>query len=323
MTRVAPSSSSPRSSRNSSRGGTLLLSPGARAIVQAALREDVSVAELGEMATVDPVFALRVLSVANSAAYSLSRQVSTVQHAASLLGVRGLRNVALGMLVADLVPAAEGATCFLSNCLRRAIAARELAQASGLSSPEDAFFAGLLLEVGLLQQACDDFDSALEVARAPGRHRTVRERAAGFVPHPLMGAQLARELSLPETMVLAIAHHHAPARPEEALAAVCWAAEYVASVLEAGHELRNLRAAEAAADRIGVGADAVHALIARIPTEVGELSRAFDCAAGPASDGRHVNRSADEDLFELHSQYEELIRVVERLLDERDKKTTI
>lgn len=312
--------SRPQPSRvQSVRSTPLIMSPGARSIVQAALRDDVSVMELAEMAAVDPAFALRVLAVANSSAYGLSRKVATVEHAAALLGIRGLRNIALGMLVADLVPAAEGAACFLSNCLRRAVAAREIAVVSGLASPDDGFFAGLLLEVGLLHQACDHFDLAVQVARAPGRHRPLRERAYGLLPHPQLGQSLARELSLPETMAQAIVCHHDVNRPQDALSAVCWASEFVASVLETGHEAHTLHRAEAALDSLALGVEIVHSLVERVPSEVAELSRALDCAAGAEHEGGKIRRGIEDDLSDLDAQCEQMAQILESVLGERDQ----
>lgn len=299
----------------------MMMSPGARRIVQEALREDVSVAELAEMAGADPAFALRVLSVANSAAYSRSREVSNVQQACSLMGIRGLRNIALGMLVADLVPAAEGAASLLSNCLRRALAARTLAKISGLVQREDGFFAGLLLEIGLLQQACENFDECLDVSRSPGRYRVIRERAAGLSPHPILGASLAGELSLPESLVAAIRDHHDPSKPAEPLAAICWAAEMVASVLEAGDENQSMRLAEAAAAQLGVGSEDLATLLEEMPAEVNELAQALECPAGAPQSERTVRRPAERDLGDMHRQYAESMALLENVLDERDRLT--
>jgi len=303
----------------SPRDAALIMSPGARHIVQAALREEITVAELADRAAADPAFAIRVLSVANSVAYSPSRTVNNVHHACTLLGVRGLRNIALSMVVADLVPAAEGADALLSNCLRRAVAARELAALSGLVHKEDGFFAGLFLEVGLLHQACDEFDACTAVARAPARYRNVHERAFGLSPHPVMGASLARELGLPDDMGQAIFDHHRTQKPEAALSAVCWAAEHVAAALEAGERTRNLRWAEKAATSLGVKGDDLHALLERIPGEVQELCLALECGPRPLSSRRGLPQTPEDPLAEMHVQYDELVRVIEQLLDERDE----
>lgn len=295
-----------------------LISGGAHRIVQTALRPDVSVLELAEMAACDPAFALRILSVANSAAYARGHEIQSVHHACSLLGLRGLRNVALGMLVTDLVPAAEGAGTLFSNCLRRAIVARELARHSALVSPEEGFFTGLLLEVGLLQQACDEFEDALIAARAPGRYRVIQERAVGLAPHPERGAELARELALPESMVSAIRLHHSPLPPTEPLALLAWVSEFAASALEGAHERRSLQLAESAAFRVGVGPQVFAELLARVPDEVTELSAVFESPAGLPNVERRGPASVEDELDTIASQYEDLVRVVERLLGERE-----
>ncbi len=303
--------------RRDERSTLLVLSRGAREIIVEALRDDVSIQELAALASSDPAFAARVLSLANSALYSVTRNVTNVSTAATLLGVRGLRSAALGMLIADMIPQAEGANDLLHNCLRRALAARTLAQASGLVARDDAFFTGLLLELGLLHQACDEFEVAVACARSPARFRMVRERALGLSPHPVRGAAIARELSLPDTMVTAIGSHHASETPSEPLAQVCWAAEMVAGVLETGNELRALRFAEAACTQIGVRNLDVSELCASLGQETLDLADAVHPGGGPAS-RRVLGRPPMNDASALILEYEEAMRLVENLLDERD-----
>lgn len=306
------------SARRDERSALLVLSRGAREIIVEALRDDVSVQELAALATGDPAFAARVLSLANSALYSTARNVGSVSTAATLLGVRGLRSAALGMLIADMVPQAEGASELLHNCLRRALAARTLARVSALVSPDDAFFAGLFLELGLLHQACDEFELAVACARSPARFRMVRERALGLSPHPTRGAAIARELSLPDAMVLAIDHHHAPEMPGEPLARVCWAAEMVAGVLETGDESRSLRFAEAACAQIGIRSLDVSELCSKLEQETMDLADSVHPGSGPAS-RRGLGRPSVTEASSLMLEYEESMRLVEALLDERDE----
>lgn len=328
---TAPSSSSHRSVKKAagrsapdpkipeSRGSsTLLVSPGAQRIVQSALHADVSVAELADLAASDPAFAARILSVSNSAAYTRLRNVTNIQQACALLGIRGMRNIALGMLVADLIPAAEGASTLLSACLRRAVLARGLAEQSGLVQKEDGFFTGLLLEIGLLQQACDYFEECLEVCRSPGRHRVARERAEGLEPHNTKGAALARELALPESIERAILEHHEPRKPEDPLCAVCWVAEWCASVFEAGDESQTRVLAESAAAQIGISGEQLQRIFETTAAEVSELALALECPAGPTSH-RGILRPAERDLAEMHRQYDQLVQVLVRVMDDRDR----
>lgn len=156
-------------------------------VLQAALREDVTLAELGGLARGEPTFAGRVLHWVNSAAFQRSRTVLDIDQATSILGVRGLRNVALGMVVAGLIPPEPRAQVLLVNGLRRALAARFVADHALHAQKDAAFTTGLFLEAGLLEHAHDQLDRVVSLAETPAMHRLVRERAEGLVPHPRSG----------------------------------------------------------------------------------------------------------------------------------------
>src|SRR5262245_55125059 len=76
-------------------------------IVQAAVRPSITVPELVALCQNDPTFVARLLSHCNSATLGLNRRVTGVQHAVSLLGVRGVRNLALATCVTEMAPIGE------------------------------------------------------------------------------------------------------------------------------------------------------------------------------------------------------------------------
>ena len=141
-------------------------------IVRASLREDTSVAALAKYASADPAFALRILSLVNSAAFGTARRVKDVNHAASLLGVRGLRNIGLGLALTDVAPRGERGAAMLSACLLRAAACRLLTEVTKSGNPDDAFTTGLFLDVGLLCMARQDIGTASQILAMPSRSRT-------------------------------------------------------------------------------------------------------------------------------------------------------
>src|SRR5215510_5113697 len=100
-------------------------------IVQEALNEDVDFNTLAQLAASDPGFAARVVATVNSGAFGLARQVSNIAQACKLIGVRGLRNLALSLVVSDMVPVGPDANVLLANSLRRAVAARLIGEALG------------------------------------------------------------------------------------------------------------------------------------------------------------------------------------------------
>ena len=177
-------------------------------IVREAVRDGISVADLARLAAADPVFALRVLSVANSAAYGRGQPVAEIQQAASLLGIRGLRNVALGLLVTDLVPPGPVGEVLLGQSIRRALACRAIAGLLGDRDADGYFTAGLLLESGLLIQAEQGLEHVEAIIRLPSEFRVTMEQAAGSIAHPERGAELASGYHLPEETIEAIRRHH-------------------------------------------------------------------------------------------------------------------
>ena len=84
-------------------------------IVHAAVKPDVSVNELAKLAQTDAGFAMRLLSVVNSAAYALPNKVADMTQAAGLLGISGLRNLALSLSLSTLVPIGKEGEVLLAN----------------------------------------------------------------------------------------------------------------------------------------------------------------------------------------------------------------
>ncbi len=286
-------------------------------IVQEAVGEDVSVGDLSKLAMADPGFAARVVSVVNSATYGLPRAVSDVRHACALLGVRGLRNVALALVVGDMVPTGDDGNVLLTTSLRRAVAARLVAEAIGERALDDAFTTGLFLEIGILTRARGDVAGAANVARMPAAHRTVVERAFGYEDHTMTGAATGEKMRLPAAVVDAIAHHHDPVAPSTRLAKIAWAAERVAGAWEGGHVERAREEAQKALADVGVAASAIDGLLRAVPELVTSAAAVFNRPIDAQIDLEALAVDAHARLVELNHGYERLVQRLEGLLKEK------
>src|SRR5690606_10032343 len=111
-------------------------------------------------------------------------KVADVRQAATMVGLRGLRNLALSLVVTDMAPLSADGEVLLANSLRRAAAAQLIASATGERAVDEYFTAGLLLEVGLIARARDSLPAVTETALQPAMTRVVMERAEGAVDHP-------------------------------------------------------------------------------------------------------------------------------------------
>jgi len=313
------------------RGSTNKTSPGSESraapkstlafqIVQAAIKPEVTLAELTRLAQTDPAFTIRLISVVNSAAYGLRARVEDVGRAAAMLGIGGLRNLALGMSVVDVMPSGPQGELLLGCCLRRGLAARMIAKRMRLDRENECFTAGLLLEFGLLAHADDRLEAAAGLASQPAGVRIIQELAAGLVPHPQRGADVARQWELGEQLVEAIEHHHDDLLPEAPLAKVGWVAERVAAVFEGGAVEVNKTLALEAFEQIGLNERELEDVINQLPPLVREAASGFN---------RHVEQlsydelmqDANARLVDLNNNFQVAIRRLESLLAEKEALT--
>lgn len=286
-------------------------------VIQMAVSEDCSPEELGKVVASDPALGLRVLAVVNSSAFMLPNRVSDVRQAVSLLGVRGLRNLALSLVVSDMAPVGEEGHLLLANSLRRALAAQAIAKAMGVRRVDPYFTAGLFLDVGLLSAARGDISYAAEIARGPAAFRVVRERAAGNPAHPAVGANLAREYNLPDETVEAIDKHHDDEVPEGELARACWLAERFAGVFEGGDLVGGKQRALEAAMELGIDEDDAEEIFATLPEQVRDAAGAFDRDVGEQPDLDALIEDANQSLVSMNQHYEQLVRQLQVLIDEK------
>lgn len=287
-------------------------------IVETSLSPTVSVRDLGKLAESDPGFAVRVLSLVNSAAWGSRVRVSDVAQAASLLGIRGLRNIGLSLALTDMIPGGTGAEALLVNSIRRAVAARMVAAAFGANNVDEYFTVGLFLEVGLLARAREDLRAAAAVASWPALQRCTYERSLGLPPHPEHGAHIATEFRLSDEAIAAIEHHHDRTPPTTLPGKVAWLAERVAGVFEAGDVLRNREEAMAAASDCGLPAERITHILEALPDQVAAAATALARDIGPQPDLESLTTDARQNLVKLNMEYERVVRRLEQVIQEKE-----
>ncbi len=166
-----------------------------------------SINDLVKAVGADPSLTAKVLTLANSAYYGLSRRVGTLQYAISVVGYQTVRALTVPICVGldrpDAVPPG-----FWEQAASAATAADLIAPILGASAP-DAFCAGLLHTLGsalLHQQSRVPALCLPLVADEPGFNR--REIDQYGLGHAEAGAQALTEWRFPEHLVQLIATHH-------------------------------------------------------------------------------------------------------------------
>ena len=130
------------------------LSPVAMKLVEIALDETCSAEDLASLVEKDPSLAVRVLKLANSAFFHTSLPTSSLRQAVVKLGFQRLRIMALSISLRDTFPMGKiGAFDYMQfwrTTLYRALIAKSIAVCLRNCYPEEAFVAGLTMEIGFL-----------------------------------------------------------------------------------------------------------------------------------------------------------------------------
>jgi putative nucleotidyltransferase with HDIG domain len=201
--------------------------------------------ELEAIAGSDPVFAGRLLGVANSAYFGYAAEISNLRHAILRLGVPLARNVLMNAVFGPLFASSTLAELWRHSKLVAATA-HELAIQCGYDR-QIAYASGLLHDIG-----------TLAINRAPQSARVEQAGllAAGFplvyaetliygIDHAMLGGQLLKEWSLPSEIADAVARHHSPESTDSALAAILYLAEDEAAIDAAENLSTGMRRAKA------------------------------------------------------------------------------
>ena len=201
-------------------------------------RPDVDIARAAALLARDQGIVLRILRVANSAFYGLSRRVAALSEAIQFIGLPAVRSLVTAHAMMGRFPSrVDGGFDYLGlwrHSLMSAAAARHLAPRLSVS-PETAFMAGLLHDVGTALLGCcvpRDYQATLDHAREHGCSVLEAEQATLGLTHARIGAILAEQWRFPAVIRAAILDHHAPGGGSEPVAHVVHAADLLACALQ-------------------------------------------------------------------------------------------
>ncbi|MCP3911065.1 MAG: GGDEF domain-containing protein [Actinomycetia bacterium] len=114
---------------------------------------DAGLADLERTISADPALTARILRTVNSGMFGVSKEVSSIQRASMLLGLRSIRLMALSFTLTDAMPrsgmrAAFSYPRFWRRAIVGAVLARRLALRIAPELADDAYIAGLLGHLG-------------------------------------------------------------------------------------------------------------------------------------------------------------------------------
>ncbi|NDY43279.1 HDOD domain-containing protein [Dissulfurirhabdus thermomarina] len=293
-------------------------------LLEATLDEDASVADIARVAGNDPGLTARMLRLANSPYFGVSRKISTIEDAAVILGLQAVRNLAVTISVYEFFSGVRDTPgfslpVFWWHSLATAIVCRSLAEAAGYPEPSEAFMAGLLHDVGklvILQADAAAFRSVHHGAH--GDQRLVEaERAVLGMDHAAAGADFLEQSRLHPFFCDAVRYHHlspGEVRAASGLVRIVHLGDRLAHRLPAADEA-ELRALAAVLDEaMGPVPVALADLRDRLEREIRRLAADLGVRVLPPEEGEGP-RAADatETQARLRDRVEDLSLLVASL----------
>jgi putative nucleotidyltransferase with HDIG domain len=163
----------------------------------------------------DPGLSMRLLRLVNSAGYALRVRCTSVRHAAALVGMRRLHQLATTAAVLDLF---DGDRPVVRQLLTHAAIVGALSRYLAVHvdlHPDELFTCGFLHDIGKLMLLDAEGESYLELVEMAGDqadtlHLFERERY-GF-DHAVLGAHVLKSWKIPDPVPRVVAWHHSVGR---------------------------------------------------------------------------------------------------------------
>lgn len=172
---------------------------------------DVNYSKLGEAISSDPAVSARLMKVANSAFYSMKRQIKTLDHAIAVVGEKTLRSLVLAASLEGISKSYGLLEKLLwEDAMGCAIGSRIIARKFSTADPEEAFLAGLFRHLGKIVMNYSEPDAYRKLVETAYVERSATAEIEGrFFPyaHEVVGAAVLDKWNFSRALVLTALHH--------------------------------------------------------------------------------------------------------------------
>ncbi len=186
-------------------------------LVSLTSREDTTLSDIAELVSRDISLSTKILKVSNSAFYSLSQQIGSIQQAVSILGTNAVSSLVLSFSFLSIQSGKKKSQFnfeqFWQRSLASAVASKLILEKVKGADTEEIFISGLLQNLGELIFArtfSKEYDKVLLAVNESQYDTIVTEESILGVNHCFIGYEVAKNWGFPQVLLLPILYHHAP-----------------------------------------------------------------------------------------------------------------
>lgn len=186
-------------------------------ILEEVQKKEPDVNEISNILSTDPPLSAKILKLVNSSFYNRPSNIISVHHAIKMLGIAIVKNLALSFSLVKEYQNNKSKgfdyTCFWKNSLIGAVSAELLTKKLAPKLIENAFFMGLLQDIGTLTfghcmpKQYNQFLSEMNQTTSLGY---VAENRIFGHNHQEIGEYLMKSWGFPESLCTPIGFHHNP-----------------------------------------------------------------------------------------------------------------
>ncbi len=289
-------------------------------VIRLTQQEEVDLDRIGEAVGRDPLLAGRLLKLSNSPLFGCAREVTTINQALMVLGLKTVKMAAISFSMGAALgshgganPGSERALAgFWRRSVTAAVAARQLVAGSSRALADEAFLCGLLQDVGfaaMLHSGPTSYSKVVEALDAGHPERSLEQEALEGHTHAEVSAFILQSWDLPQLLILPVRHHHDPdLMPEDApsearqLVQQLNVAHDVATIVtsegESAHAARE-QARRKAEEWCGMSSQEFDRFLDGLTDHVHAMADVMDIDVGHHEEMAQRIRQAQEDMFAM------------------------
>ena len=288
---------------------------------------ETSLHSLAEILAADPALSVKVLNFVNSPFFGLSRNITNLPHAVSLLGENWLKYIALSFSLVNVFGWEKirfDYSLFWRHSLEIAVVSRLLAKAIGRQDTEDMYFLGLIHDMGILAMVhChpEQYALVLDQMKDSTKIRHVVEKEIFAANHMEVGAALVEAWGLPEIYILPILNHHCPENiPQEdtdalTMAQILFLAREISWFLHSEDKTTELYRINEFLNKYGMEDIDLHSIVEGACGQINPLINLFNIDHQGRYDYALILEESKKELYRLSLSMVQQMREQEQTID--------